>query len=119
MVLDTEYHEPHTARLLLHALELLLGIVLGLLRDVRVAQGSLVAASTVTETVRPRSQGNQEWVRINIHVVGVLALRGVGGGLDVAAVVLLVEDLAGVLLRLVGGVWEREVLEGEGNGGGT
>lgn len=46
----------------------------------------------------------REYIRLQStsHVVGVLIAAG---GVDLAAVVLLIQDVLGVLLGLVGGVW--------------
>jgi len=106
-VLDTRDHRPVAALLLLlHVVQLLLRVVLRLLRDVRVVQGGFVAASTVKDTSDPCLERAGGCGRDSVHVVGILALRRVRGGLDVSAIVLAVEDLARVLLGLLRGVYE-------------
>lgn len=85
-----------------HGVELLLSVLLGLVRDVGVVKGSLVAASTGKGLV-------SGWLvrkGKNIHVVGVLvAVVRAGGRLEVAGL----EDLARVLLGLLRGVGVVEI----------
>lgn len=82
-----------TSSLLAHILQALLGGVLGLLRDLRVVDGSGHHIST-SGTTASKAEDDNSRLETSRNILGVLPV----GFLDVAAGELVVEDVFGVLL---------------------